>query len=67
MAGKNRDKYSDVDWDEQLMTQAEELAARRKNLMDHALLLEKRYPEPEYREMVALLRNRLAMLEMRVV
>ena len=51
----------------QLMTQAEEREARRKQLTDYIRSLKKRYPESERREVVSLLRNRLARLEMRIV
>ena len=44
------------------MAQDEEWAVRRKNLRDHIRLLEGRYSEPERREAIAALRERLRLL-----
>jgi hypothetical protein len=38
------------------------MAARRKSLIDHIRLLERRYSEPARREAVALLKDRLARI-----
>lgn len=43
----------------QVMAKVEKLVARRKSLIDHIRLLERRYSEPERREACALLKARL--------
>jgi hypothetical protein len=46
-----------------LMTETERQVARRKCLKDHIRLLEGRYSEAECREVVDLLKSKLAKLE----